>query len=341
MKARPELSIIIPALDEAVALPRLLRQLRAQTQPADVIVADGGSRDHTVRLARAAGAKVVRSPRGRGRQMNAGAAVSPGGMLLFLHADSELPCTRLLQDAVAFLASHLERQPRAAGHFALRFHDRPRGHDRLFAFMEAKTRSNRPGTINGDQGLLIPADYFRELGGFDESLPYLEDQRIAQRIAADRAWILLPGHLRTSARRFAREGTWPRYLLMAMVMSLQGCGFDRELAALPGLYRAQGDTDRVRLAPFARHLRGALFTALRRDPAHARVIGRFVRDNLWQLPFALDVVRGRDADPRWTRFFEQHVLPLMERSAVETAAGLAGASLLLGAAPLVDQLGRR
>src|SRR5687768_8779353 len=82
----PDLSIVIPTLNEAAALPTLLDQLRRQEGLAcEIIVADGGSTDATAALAQQAGARVLGAPRGRGAQMNAGARVATAGHLLFLH----------------------------------------------------------------------------------------------------------------------------------------------------------------------------------------------------------------------------------------------------------------
>ena len=86
------LSIIVPMLNEAAALPGLLAQLaRWRTRGCEVVVVDGGSTDGSATMARAAGFTVVDAERGRARQMNAGAALARGEVLLFLHADTQLP----------------------------------------------------------------------------------------------------------------------------------------------------------------------------------------------------------------------------------------------------------
>jgi glycosyltransferase involved in cell wall biosynthesis len=83
------LSIVVPALDEAASISDAVRDALAQADEA--IVVDGGSRDGTGVLAAAAGARVLQAPRGRASQMNAGATVAQGDVLLFLHADCRLP----------------------------------------------------------------------------------------------------------------------------------------------------------------------------------------------------------------------------------------------------------
>ena len=84
--------------------------------------------------------------------------------------------------------------------------------------MEAKTRSGRPGTVHGDQGLLIHRADFDALGGYREQLPYFEDVYLSDAIFRSARWELLPDALHTSARRFVREGVRQRYALMAVMM---------------------------------------------------------------------------------------------------------------------------
>src|SRR5580692_8825890 len=88
----PKLSIIIPVLDEAAGIAEALAALAPlRERGAEVIVVDGGSRDSTVEQARSLADLVLTAPRGRGSQMNAGAAAANGHVLLFLHADTRLP----------------------------------------------------------------------------------------------------------------------------------------------------------------------------------------------------------------------------------------------------------
>ncbi len=315
------LSIIIPTLNEAAALPLLLEDLWSQTGVTlEVIVADGGSHDSTPEDARKLGARIIAAPRGRGAQMNAGAAASTAPWLLFLHADSRLESPTLLRDALEALAA---AGAKVAGHFPLWFSRRHPGHDFLFRYLEGKTRSNRPNTINGDQGLLISRKYFDELGGFDESLSFLEDQRISARIFATGRWILLPGELSTSARRFESEGHAERLTLMALLTGAGAAGFDAFLQSAPEAYRPQPQTQRLDPAPFARLARRLM---RRHGLQGLRTLyrgGSFVRENAWQLFYRRDLLRG---DGQWTalQFHDRWFAPAMN-----TAFGNALGMLLL------------
>lgn len=335
--ATPPLAVIVPVLDEPIELPRLLAQLLAQDLPLEIIVVDGGSRE-TPRVE--TGACLVHAGRGRGRQMNAGAASSTAPRLLFLHADSHLP-----RDA-GFLRKALDAYEREraqggaalAGHFALRFRRAQPGRDRLFRFMEAKTRSNRPGTVNGDQGVLIGRDFFDALGRFDEDLPFFEDARFARRVFARGRWLLLPGELETSARRFETEGHAQRYALMGLMVAMHEAGCEDFLHAAPGLYAQQAQAGRLALTPFLRRARRHALDRLRGDPACVREWGRALRANAWQLDLA------RDPDSaRATRSWERCANPGQEKPAADALLGLAAAGLGLLLPELVacaEALGR-
>jgi len=318
----PDLSVIIPTLDEARTIEPLLESLRSQQglRP-EVVVADGGSGDGTVELARSRSCRVVLSPPGRGRQMNRGAAVASAPLLLFLHADTGLPDGRLLRTALdAFReAVRAAGHDRIAGHFRIRFDGYTR---RPFAFryMEEKSALNRPETINGDQGLLLTRRFFDELGGFDESLPILEDQKMAARIRQRGAWILLPGLIRTSARRFETEGFERRHLMMAVMMGLHHVGLRAFFLEAPGVYRAQSRAGRLpvyALLSLVREVMGRM--PLRRRLETWLKIGRYVKRNAWQLFFCLDV-RSRRARPvfeeapprnRWLGFYDRLLEPIL------------------------------
>lgn len=291
------LSIVVPTLDAAAGLERTLSAVAPGAD--ELIVADGGSTDATAAAVAKAGARFVAAPRGRGAQMNAGARTASSPFLLFLHADSELVSTRQLCEALDALRADIARGGgHVAGHFALRFARRGLGHRFFYRYLEQKSALNRPHTINGDQGLLLPAAWFRELGGFDERLPFLEDQRIAARIFETGRWITLPGRLLTSARRFEREGAYRRYTLMSLIMGLHVAGCEEFFARAPKVYAAHGETGRLLLSPYLALARRVLLDAGRAGFGIVYRAGRFTRQNSWQPFFGLDVLlatplRGR------------------------------------------------
>ncbi len=302
-----DLSVVIPTLNEAAALPALLDDLRAQRDiTLQVIIADGGSTDDTPALAGQAGATVVLAPRGRGAQMNAGAREAAAPILLFLHADSRMESPTQLREALNALVA---AGPRAAGHWPLRFARTRPGRELFYRYLEEKTALNRPGTINGDQGLLLPAAYFQELGGFDERLPFLEDQRIAARIFAGGRWLALSGRLTTSARRFEVEGERRRYTLMALIMGLHAAGADEYFARAHEVYATQDATGRLRLGPQLALVRRVLREAgWRRAAQIVWRAGRYTRQNGWQPFFWCDVALRRSGRPL-LRFHDRFVHP--------------------------------
>jgi rSAM/selenodomain-associated transferase 2 len=309
----PELSVIIPTLDEAEHLPLLFADLAAQQGiVCEVIVADGGSTDTTCAIAEGGGGRLVRSERGRGRQMNTAAQQAAGRYLLFLHADSRLTGVRQLADAVAALAEEINRQgaTACAGHFRVRFARSRRGNELAYAYAEGKSALNRANTTNGDQGLLLTAEYFRALGGFTELLPYLEDQQIIGRIRASGGLITLPGEVLTSARRFEVEGFHRRYLLMCLMMVMYHLGAHSFFRRAPGVYNAQRDTGKLLLTPFFR----IIWQMLREEWGWAgtltvfSLVGCFASENTWQLFYFLDVLFCR-----LTGFKRQLFLPLYDR----------------------------
>lgn len=324
----PLLSIVIPTLNEAEILPHLIADLRAQRGIAlEVLIGDGGSTDATRAMVEAEGWRFVVAARGRGAQMNAAARLATGALLLFLHADSRLPDPLLLHHAVAAWTANQQQSGPAAGHFRLRFRRATEANRLGYRYLEAKTALNRPHTTNGDQGFLLDRDLFVQLGGYAEDLPFLEDQRLAERIRRQARWITLPGWLETSARRFETEGFHRRYLLMGIIMGMHAIGMDSFCKRAPGVYRVQAEAGRLRLSPFFALIR----SMIRHDWGLAGTVrvffllGRFLRENAWQLFFFVDVclrsLVGGDRAPL-LRFHDRCIAPCLAFRPVDALAGL-------------------
>lgn len=275
--------------------------------------------------------------------MNAGAAQARAETLLFLHADSEL-CSGPAMLETAFREFRRQakraRRPRA-GHFALRFLRTRPGRDALYSYMEAKTRSNRPGTINGDQGLMIERRTFDALGGFDESLPIFEDQRMSARIFCDGAWVLLPGELGTSARRFEREGHFQRFALMALMMAMHESGMPEFLSRARNVYAEQSDARKLDLSPFADLAREIFVAKLRGQTGlgAAQSLGRYLRSNGWQLGLMIDLFLGAEQGDWADRLGRLCSTPRLG-TGTDALVGLIGAGLVLGVVPIAERIDR-
>ncbi|MDX1764294.1 MAG: TIGR04283 family arsenosugar biosynthesis glycosyltransferase [bacterium] len=300
--ATPLLSVIVPTLNEAGHLPALLSDIGSQrNMDLEVLVGDGGSSDATESIAQTHGARFVPAKRGRASQMNEAARQARGDYLLFVHADSRIHDRSLLQNAVADLVHNMEESGRqaVAGHFPLRFIRKEPGHTMAYRYMEEKSAFNRVNTTNGDQGFLLSRAFFQKLGGFNDTLPFLEDQELAERIRRNGIWITLPGILHTSARRFEIEGFHRRFILMGMIMGLYHAGVTRFFEQAPAVYQVQHETTRLRLMPFFRVIRRTML----REPGWRESlkawyrIGRYIRQNAWQPFFFLDVLGRRSLGP--------------------------------------------
>lgn len=308
MAAAPQLSIVVPTLNEAGRIGLLIEQLARQSMASrcELIVTDGNSDDDTRAQAQAAALRhglvctVLSGARGRGAQMNRGAKVARAPELLFLHADTELADRETFAAALmAMEAARVHRGERVAGHFPLRFARTHPTASLAYFFFEAKTALNRAECINGDQGMWFDARYFVQLGGFDTSLEYMEDARIARRVHADGHWITLPGFLITSARRFESEGFAQRQTLNAVLRCCDAIGLHAYFHRARAAYREQGSTGQLRLRRFVE----ALWDTLRRQGLGRGIrflgrAGRYIAGQGWQLAFLWDCRRAlRSARP--------------------------------------------
>ena len=201
------LSVVIPALNEATGIQAALQALSPLVaRGAQIIVANGASTDSTATRALAAGAQVVHAPRGRARQMNAGAHQASGELLLFLHADTRLPpdADRLIQEALA-------SGPQVWGRFDVRIEGRPRMLRVIAAFMNRRSRWT--GIATGDQALFMTRAAFDAVGGFPAQ-PLMEDIEMSARLLNLSRPACLRARVVTSGRRWETRGVWRTVLLM-------------------------------------------------------------------------------------------------------------------------------
>jgi hypothetical protein len=195
----PLVSIVVPVLGEEAMIGGLLDHLASLPGRWERIVADGGSSDRTCELAGAhpSAPRIVHAPRGRANQMNAGAAVAGGEVVLFLHADTRLPA-----GAHASVTAALADPALLGGNFALRFDGEDR-FSRLLGRWYALQR--RAGIYYGDSAIWLRRAAFERLGGY-RPLPIMEDYDLVRRLQRDGPTRCLPGPARTSARRWERYG---------------------------------------------------------------------------------------------------------------------------------------
>ncbi|KNG92735.1 TIGR04283 family arsenosugar biosynthesis glycosyltransferase [Pseudaestuariivita atlantica] len=199
---RAPISVVIPTLNAATALPGTAAALMEGVEAGlirEVIVVDGGSTDHTAEVAEELGARFLSVPASRGGQLRAGAAAARGDHLLVLHAD-----TQLAPGWSEAATAHLSRATPGAGYFRLAF-DSGGLPARLVAGW-ANLRSRLFGLPYGDQGLLLPATLYAEVGGYPDQ-PLMEDVAIARALKG--RLVALDGVAVTSAAKYRAQG-WMR-----------------------------------------------------------------------------------------------------------------------------------
>lgn len=212
-----QLSIVIPVLDEARNLEALLPALESACPGAEVVVVDGGSEDGTPEvIARFPWVTLVGSPRGRARQMNAGAAAARGDVLLFLHADTRLPT-----GAAAAVLAALDDPAIVGGRFDVAF-DNTRPAFRMIAAL-MNLRSRLSGICTGDQAIFVKRRTFEALGGYPD-IPLMEDIELTRRLKRAGRLACLRERLVTSARKWEREGIIRTIVLMWTLRFLFFCG---------------------------------------------------------------------------------------------------------------------
>ena len=202
-----KLSIIVPVLNEGESVAATLDALAdLRALGTEVIVVDGGSRDATIQRARLRADRVISAPRGRALQMNAGAAIASGDVLLFLHADTRLPA-----DADHVVLNGLDRSGRAWGRFDVKIDGR---HPLLLVVgWLMGLRSRVTGIATGDQAIFARRDAFQAAGGFAE-IPLMEDIALCKRLKRVSRPLCLRERVVTSGRRWEKNGVLNTMMLM-------------------------------------------------------------------------------------------------------------------------------
>lgn len=203
------ITIVIPTLNAAESLPRCLSSLKIGTgiENRRIIISDGGSKDQTKDIAKAAGATVIEGPRGRGQQLAHGATVASTNWLLFLHADT------YLSNNAAQAIDHFTQDPRnmlRAGYFQFELDDDSQEARKLEKHVAR--RCKKFALPYGDQGLLISRDFYNQIGGYKD-IAIMEDVDFVWRIEklfGKQALVMLDARATTSASKFQRNGYFIR-----------------------------------------------------------------------------------------------------------------------------------
>ena len=237
----PQISVIIPARNDAEALARTLDHLFgiAGMDAAEVIVAASGDREGTERAV--GGRAQLLWPDGSSRAvlMNAGAARARSGVLFFLHADSFPP-----SQALALIRQALSDQQVGGGAFEQQFIE-PEWSLRVITWVN-RLRYRLTRNFYGDQGIFVRADVFRRMGGYGD-LQLMEDLDFTQRLKRLGLTALIRVPLRTSGRRFLTRGPWRTFSLIVWLLLLHTLRLDTQRYA----ERWRGPADRPPGSPWS------------------------------------------------------------------------------------------
>ncbi|MFU8812279.1 MAG: TIGR04283 family arsenosugar biosynthesis glycosyltransferase [Balneolaceae bacterium] len=211
------ISVVIPALNEADNLKKLLPYLQAHAGPGnlELIIADGGSTDASAQIAEQNGAIFHRcSQKGRARQMNEGAARASGDILYFLHADT-YPPHHFSADIRGAVSCGID-----AGCYRLAFDDS----HRALRFFGWCTRFDITLFRYGDQSLFVRRSLFEQSGRYRDDLIVMEDQEIVSRLKKIGAFQVLEKAVQTSARKYRDNGVMKLQSVFALITLLYYAG---------------------------------------------------------------------------------------------------------------------
>jgi rSAM/selenodomain-associated transferase 2 len=200
-----QISVIIPVLNEAAIIGSSLKTLAALDGIHEIIVVDGGSIDKTVDIAGKT-ARVISSPRGRSRQMNAGSAVAGGSVFLFLHIDTILP-----ENAANAIENSLKDPRVIGGRFRLRLDNKGWRYQMLGRNINMRDHFFRGFT--GDQAIFVRREVFKDIGGYPP-VDLMEDLELGRRMCRKGRVVRLSQYVTTSARRWRQGGLFRTVIIM-------------------------------------------------------------------------------------------------------------------------------
>lgn len=206
-----KISVIIPCLNEEGFLEKTLEHVLRLSGNFEVIVVDGGSTDNTVKIADSfEGVETLISTKGRANQMNHGAQVATGQILLFLHADTFLPAS-----AFESITNQLRKSGYIGGSFCLKMDKQ----HLVLNFYTWCSRSNLEFFTYGDHAMFMKKKVFNAIGGYRQ-IPFLEDVEIQKRLRKAGKFRKLDIAVTTSARRFEKTGTLPQLVIDVLLVIL-------------------------------------------------------------------------------------------------------------------------
>lgn len=210
-----KISIIIPCFNEEDYLHKTLEHILDLEGDFETIVVDGGSSDNTLRIARRfKGIRAVNSDKGRANQMNYGAKMANGDILLFLHADTYLPPA-----AYESITAHLQNPGYIGGSFMLKLDKK---HIAL-KFYTWCSRFSLEFFTYGDHAIFVKREVFTEIGGY-KNINFMEDVEIQKRLRRAGKFKKLDTAVTTSARRFIKEGTIKQLVIDVLLVGLYKVG---------------------------------------------------------------------------------------------------------------------
>lgn len=213
-----KISIIIPVLNEEEMLPKLLKQICANADGAEVLVVDGGSTDNSLQLANQFPVRVINSPKGRAKQMNAGAKAATGDVYYFCHSDTIPPA-----EFIADISQGIE-EGFPVGCYRLGFDS-----DNFFLKINTWfTQFKKMWCRGGDQSLYITKAVFEDLGGFPDDYIIMEEYCLIKKVFEKYSFKIIPKYIIASSRKYQKNHYMKVQFANLIVFNMYRFGFSQE-----------------------------------------------------------------------------------------------------------------